>query len=117
MAIPNDEKFQAFLSSVALLDPNKPERYAAATILPASVASDGEHLIEEPECRIWYPIDTGLKFEAVLLRIQKELAARQHKADSVHRSWYSSSWPSIPVVPPMGLTPLIALSPRSPVLT
>ncbi len=81
MPLPEQSTFEEFLQSLTPVRPEVPNDLVAAQVLPAASARDEGNLFVEAECNIWYRPCAGLTFDALVTRVQKELAGRGHKKD------------------------------------
>jgi hypothetical protein len=79
MPLPEQPPFEELLQSLASVRPATPNDFVAVQVLPAAPAQDEGNWFVEEECSIWYRPCAGLTFDALVTRVQKELAARGHK--------------------------------------
>src|SRR5438552_2590907 len=81
MPLPEQPLFENLLQSMTPVCPDPADDYAVEQILPLAPARDEFSHFLEWECFIWYRPCTGLTFDALAARIQKELGGRGHKSE------------------------------------
>lgn len=80
MGIPQQANFEELCSSITVLKPSNASGFDREIVVPASVAKNVGHKVHIPEQSLWFKPSKAISFEAIVVKIQKELSSRKHKA-------------------------------------